>query len=63
MITILITIFRVEAAHYTIKRYIASALADLLTTFLSIKQAVANQIQNIKANTAKDQIRTPLNLN
>ena len=33
-----------------------------MTTWISIKQAVTNQIQEIKANTAKDHIRTPLNL-
>jgi hypothetical protein len=33
-----------------------------LTTWISIEQAVVNQIQEIKANTAKDRIRTPLYL-
>jgi histone H3/H4 len=33
-----------------------------LTTWLQIEQAVASQIQNIKANAVKDRIRTPLYL-
>lgn len=45
-----------------IKQYIHSSQGDLLTTWRSIEQAVANQIQTIKANTAKDQMRTPLTL-
>ena len=55
-------IFRAESAHQVIKRDILSSQADLITTCLSIEQSVANQIQNIKANAAKDRIRTPLNL-
>ena len=33
-----------------------------MTTWHSIEQAVANQIQNIKASTASAQIRTPLDI-
>jgi hypothetical protein len=31
-------------------------------TFLSIEQAITNQIRRIKADAAKDRMRTPLNL-
>ena len=55
-------IFRAESAHQVIKRDILSSQADLITTCLSIERSVASQIQNIKANAAKDRIRTPLNL-
>jgi hypothetical protein len=60
-LTILI-IFRVEAAHSYIKRFILSSQGDLLTTWLLIEQAIASQFQNIKAIAARDRIRTPLNL-
>ena len=33
-----------------------------MTTWRSIEQAVANQIQNIKASTASARIRTPLDI-
>ena len=33
-----------------------------MTTWLQIEQAVANQIQNIKVDTAKDRIRLPLDI-
>ena len=45
-----------------IKRYITSSQGDLLTTWLSIEQAVANQIQDLKNHLAKDKIQTPLSL-
>jgi hypothetical protein len=35
---------------------------DLLTTWRLIQQAVTNQIQTLKGNSAKDRIRTPLDL-
>ena len=53
---------RVEAAHSYIKRFILSSKGDLLMAWLSIEQAIALQIQNIKADAARDRIRTPLNL-
>jgi hypothetical protein len=46
-----------------LKQYIQSSQGDLLTTWRSIEQAVSNQIQTIKANSARDQMRTPLTLN
>ena len=48
--------------HAAIKGYINSSQGDLLTTWLSIQQAVANQISTLCNNSAKDRIRTPLNL-
>ena len=60
---VLLILYRVESAHALLKRYIYSSQGDLLTTWISIEQAVANQIQEIKANVAKDHIRTLLNLN
>jgi hypothetical protein len=58
----ILIVYSVESAHALLKRYIHSSQGDLLTTWLSIEQAVANQIQNIKADTAKERIRTPLYL-
>lgn len=58
----ILILYGVESAHALIKRYITSSQADLLTTWLSFEQAVANQIQSIRADAAKDRIRTPLNL-
>jgi hypothetical protein len=55
--------YRIQSAHALLKRYITSSQGDLLTTWLQSEQAVSSQIQNIKANTAKDRIRTPLHLN
>ena len=54
---------RVESAHALLKRYITSSQGDLLTTWRQMELAVTSQIQNIKANAAKDRIRTPLHLN
>jgi hypothetical protein len=54
--------YSVESAHALLKRYITSSQGDLLTTWLQIEQAISSQIQNIKANAAKDRIRTPLHL-
>jgi hypothetical protein len=51
-----------EAAHALLKRYIISSQGDLFTTWRSIEQALANQIQNIKIDAAKEYIRTPLRL-
>jgi hypothetical protein len=45
-----------------LKRYIESSQGDLLTTWRSIEQAVTNQIRALQCNRAKDQIRTPLDL-
>ena len=45
-----------------LKQYIQSSQGDLLTTWRSIEQAIANQIQTIKAKAAQDRIRTPLAL-
>ena len=59
---VLLILYRVESAHKVLKDYIQSSQGDLLTTWRSIEQAVANQIQNIKASAARDQIRTPINI-
>jgi hypothetical protein len=56
-------IYSVESAHAVLKRFIISSQGDLLTTWCQIKLAVSSQIQNNKANAAKDRIRTPLHLN
>jgi hypothetical protein len=55
-------VYSVEGSHALLKRYIAISQGDLLATWLSIKQAMANQFQNIKADAAKDRIRAPLNI-
>ena len=60
--TVLITLYRVESVHKVLKDNIQSSQGDLLTTWRSIEQAVANQIQNIKASAAKDRIRTPIDI-
>jgi hypothetical protein len=57
-----ITLNRVECAHKVLKDDIQSSQGDLLTTWRSIEQAVANQIRNIKASAARDRIRTPLDI-
>ena len=56
-------LYSVESAHALLKRYITSSQGDLLTTWLQIQQAVSSQIENIKANAAKERIQTPLHLN
>jgi hypothetical protein len=56
-------LYSVESAHALLKRYITSSQGDLLTTWLQIRQAVSSQIENIKANAAKERIQTPLHLN
>jgi hypothetical protein len=52
----------VESAHKVLKDYIPSSQGDLLSTWRSIEQAVANQIVSIKADAARDQIRTPIEI-
>jgi hypothetical protein len=59
---VLLILYRVESIHKVVKDNIKSSQGDLLTTWRSIEQAVANQIQNIKASTASTQIRTPLDI-
>ena len=62
LLVYILILYRVESAHALLKRYIQSSQGDLLTTWCSIEQAVANQILNIKTNSAKDRIRTPLDI-
>ena len=57
-----LTLYRVEASHALLKRYIVTSQGDLLTTWRSIEQAIANQIFNIKADAAKDRNKTLLYL-
>jgi hypothetical protein len=52
----------VEAAHAFIKRFLAHSQGDLLTTWLSIEKAIANQIRTITYDLAKERIRIPLDL-
>ena len=59
---VLLILYRVESAHKVLKDDIESSQGDLLTTWRSIEQAVANQIQNIKASAASARIRTPLDI-
>src|SRR3981189_635417 len=56
-------LYSVESAHALLKRYIPSSQGDLLTVWLQIRQAVSSQIENIKANAARERIQTPLHLN
>jgi hypothetical protein len=45
-----------------LKQYIESSQGDLLTTWLSIERAISNQTRALQRNKAKDQIRTPIDL-
>ena len=55
-------LYSVESQHVVLKRHITSSQGDLLTVWLQIKQAVSTQIENIKAEAAKERMRTPLHL-
>jgi hypothetical protein len=55
-------LYSVESQHAVLKRHITSSQGDLLTVWLQIKQAVSTQIENIKAEAAKERMRTPLHL-
>jgi hypothetical protein len=45
-----------------LKQYISDSQGNLLSTWRSIEQAVANQIQTIKNTAALDRQQTPLSL-
>ena len=47
---------RVESAHAILKKYIQNSQGDLLTTWLAIELAIANQITTINETSAKDRI-------
>lgn len=53
---------RVEGIHALLKGHIKSSQQDLFTAWNRIKQALLNQLAELRANQACQQIRTPLDL-
>ena len=53
---------RVEGIHALLKGHLKSSQQDLFTAWNRIKQALLNQLAELRANQACQQIRTPLDL-
>lgn len=53
---------RVEGIHNMIKTYMKTSQLDLFQAWRSIKLVLLNQLTELEANQAKQQIRTPLEL-
>ena len=53
---------RVEGIHALLKGHLKSSQQDLFTAWNRIKQALLNQLAELRANQACQQVRTPLDL-
>lgn len=51
---------RVEGAHATMKRWIGSSKADILTVFEMVERSIVAQVNAIDAGLAQDRISTPV---
>ena len=51
---------RVEGAHATMKRWIGSSTADILTVFEMVEKSIVAQVNAIDAGLAQDRIFTPV---
>lgn len=55
-------ISRGEGIHQLIKIYLDTSQLDLFEAWRAIKLAILNQVAELRANQAKQQIRTPIEL-
>jgi hypothetical protein len=53
---------RVEGIHALLKSYLQKSTLDLFEAWRAMKQALANQLSELKSNQARQQMRTPIEL-